>query len=107
MERRPQHDLESSRHLARESRALLEALADRLPPQHLEHYRSYSAAGEWVLLVNGLCGSLVRERIPITPAERDAVAAVLASFSTPVRHYDYINDRDGTLAALNVVAPRP
>jgi hypothetical protein len=93
------------RRLNRDSRALLESLVDRLRPERVERLRHLSDVGEWGLLVNGLCASLVTQQIPITLAEREALAAVLALFpttTTPGRGYDFVDDPDGTLAALNV-----
>ena len=101
--RRSPEEMERIRRMNRDSRALLESLVDRLLPERVERLRIYSDVGEWGLLVNGLCGTLVKRQIPITSAERDALAAVLAMFTTPRRGYDHIDDPDGTLAALNVV----
>lgn len=86
-----------------DSRALLESVADRLPDERLARLRTLSDVGEWSLLVNGLCASLIKREIPVTPAERDALTAVLASFTAPHQRYKYLNDPEGTLAALNVV----
>lgn len=89
--------------LHKESRALLESVADRLPPERAEEFRTLSDVGEWLELVEGLCASLVKRQIPVTPRERDALAAVLAMFTTPRNGYDYTNNSDETLAALHVV----
>jgi hypothetical protein len=89
--------------LHREARELLDALADRLPSGRVERLRTFSDVGEEVLLVNGLCASLIKREIPITLAERDALARVLALFETPVADADHINDPDATLAAVSVV----
>lgn len=86
-----------------ESRALLESLADRLPQERVERLRTLSDVGEWRELVHKLCASLVKQQVPISPRERDAVASVLTLFTTPRAGYDYINNRDETLAALHVV----
>lgn len=82
--------------LHRESKALLESLADRLPPDGLQQLRTFSFVGEWSLLVDGMCASLVKRQTPITPSERDALAVVLA-------YCRYLKDRDETLTSLNVV----
>jgi hypothetical protein len=86
-----------------ESRALLDSLADRLPSERMQRLRTFSDVGEWGLLVNGLCASLVKGQLPITPGERDALASVLALFRTPSDDLRYVYHRDETLAALNVV----
>jgi hypothetical protein len=56
-------------------------------------------------LVEGLCAYLVKGRLPVTPAERDTLAAVLAQFTRPNPDYSYIDDPEGTLAALTVRGP--
>lgn len=90
------------RRLRTDSNALLETFADRLTEQQLTWSRSFSSAGEWTELVDGLCAYLVKREIPVTPAERDALAEVLAQFRDPSPDYTYLGDRDGTLAALTV-----
>lgn len=92
--------------LHRESRALLESVADRLPSDRLREYRSFSDVGEWLLLVDSMCASLVKRQIPVTSGERDALRAVLTLFPPPGGDHLYLNDVSGTLAALNVVAGR-
>ncbi|MEV6256969.1 hypothetical protein AB0L97_27335 [Nocardia sp. NPDC051911] len=82
---------------------LLDSVADRLPPDLVESYRAYSDVGEWAMLVDVLCASLIKRRIPVTEAERDAVANVLGQFSPPVEGYRYLNDPQGVLSELNVV----
>lgn len=88
--------------LRTDSRELLERLADRLPQDKLNEYRSLSDVGEWAILVDLLSATLVKRNIPITPAERDALADLLALFPTTVEDLDYITHRDQTLAALTV-----
>ncbi|MEU1548980.1 hypothetical protein [Nocardia sp. NPDC005745] len=46
----------------------------------------------------------VKRRIPVTEAERDAVANVLGQFNPPVEGYRYLKDPQGVLSELNVVA---
>jgi hypothetical protein len=89
--------------LHKESRALLESLADRLPPERLKHLRTFSDVGEWGELVESMCADLVKGRIPVTPDERDALASVLAIYPYPGDDYPLSNNSDDTLAALNVV----
>jgi hypothetical protein len=90
------------RKLNHDSRALLDMVADRLTEQQLDWSRSFRDAGEWGELVEGICAYLVKGQIPVTPTERDAVAAVLDQFIDPRPVYKYLNDREGTLAALTV-----
>jgi hypothetical protein len=100
--KRPPHVIENLRLLHEESRALLESVADRLPPEHVDQYRTLSNVGEWRELVESLCASLVKGEVPITLAERDALAGVLARLTRPKPGYDFVNDPEGTLAALAV-----
>ncbi|MFR9773262.1 hypothetical protein [Nocardia sp. SC052] len=89
--------------MSKESRDLLESVADRLPSDVVDSYRTYSDVGEWAMLVDVLCASLVKRRIPVTEAERDAVANVLGQFNLPAEGYRYLNDPQGVLSELNVV----
>lgn len=90
--------------LSNGSRELLERFADRLEPEILADYRSFSDVGEWTLLVDNLCASLVKRRILVSPAERDALADLLALFGDPKDNTDmfYIDDYERVLAGLNV-----
>lgn len=91
------------RKLSADSHALLERLADRLPPDRLEEYRTLSRVGEWGMLVNLLSASLVTRQIPVNPPERDALAALLNWFRlATVGDLEYIRDRENTLASLNL-----
>lgn len=90
--------------LSRNSRSLLEQLADRFPPDQLEICRDHATGGEWGELVDNMSAVLVKRNIPVTPAERDALAALLNMYPVPLEDYDYISNRDQTLAALNVQA---
>jgi hypothetical protein len=89
--------------LHNDSKALLERLTDRLPQDIVKSYKSYSDAGEWIELINLLCASLVKRNIQITPAERNALKNLLCRFQVPIEGYDFINNRNETLASLNVV----
>ncbi|UGT70124.1 hypothetical protein LTT66_08155 [Nocardia gipuzkoensis] len=44
-----------------------------------------------------------KRQIPVTEAERDAVANVLGQFNPPVEGYRYLNDPQGMLSELHVV----
>jgi len=90
--------------LHRDSRELLDSLADRISTESLADLRRLSDASEWTELVNALCAYVVRERVPVAPAERDAFASVLDLFQLPAdERFTYVNDAEGTLAALHVV----
>ncbi|MEU6191220.1 hypothetical protein [Nocardia sp. NPDC047038] len=45
--------------MSKDSRDLLQSVADRLPPELVESYRTYSNVGEWAMLVDVLCASLI------------------------------------------------
>lgn len=94
---------EDLRKLSADSHALLERLADRLPPDRLEEYRTLSHVGEWPMLVDLLSATLVKQQIPVSPSERDALADLLNWFRpAAVADHPYIRDRENTLASLNV-----
>lgn len=95
------------RRLRDDSRSLLDTFADRLTERQLAWSRRFDFVGEWTELVDGLCAYLVKGEIPVTPAERDAIAAVLVQFVDPRPAYKYLNDPDGTLAALTIVNATP
>ena len=88
--------------LHKDSRDLLERLADRLPPDKLATYRTYSNVGEWAELVDVLCASLVKGQIPVTPEERNSLAGLLAMFETPREGYAYLSDPQRVLSQLTV-----
>ena len=90
------------RRLHTDSVALLELFADRLTEQELRWSREYGDVGEWAELVDGLCAYLVEGRIPVTPAERDTLSGVLARFTGPNPHHEYLDAPEGTLVALVV-----
>ncbi|MCI2422694.1 hypothetical protein MOQ72_35240 [Saccharopolyspora sp. K220] len=91
------------RKLSTDSQALLEQLADRLPSDRVEEYRTLSRVGEWAMLINELSASLVTRQIPVNRPERDALAAVLNWFRPAVvTDLAYIRDRENTLASLNI-----
>ncbi|MQY24860.1 hypothetical protein [Nocardia aurantia] len=89
--------------LHNDSRALLERFADRLSVETLATYRTFSDVGEWGELIDNLCASLVLDRIPMTPAERDSVTALLAMFPIPPEDYTFLGDPSRVLTGLNVV----
>lgn len=88
--------------LNKDSRELLESVADRLPSDLVASCRSDSDAGEWANSVDELCAILVKRQIKITQVERDLVANLLGQFNPPVEGYPYISDPDGVLSELNV-----
>jgi hypothetical protein len=91
------------RKLHLDSRVLLDTFVDRLPEKELADLSTFSFVGEWGLLVDGLCANLVKQGIPVTPAEHDEIAAVLAQFHGPKDPlYEFISDPDATLAALTI-----
>ncbi|MEV0034221.1 hypothetical protein [Nocardia sp. NPDC050793] len=100
--RRTQEQIDRINKLNKESRGLLERLADRLPPETLAQYRTYSDVGEWGELVDGLCASLVKRQISVTPAERDSLAELMAMFSNR-QDYVYLSNPERVLSQLAVV----
>ncbi|WP_194814426.1 hypothetical protein [Nocardia sp. XZ_19_385] len=99
---RTQEQIDRLNKLSADSRELLEQLSDRLPPEAVAQYRTFSDVGEWGELVDGLCASLVKRRIPITPAERDSLAELMAMF-TNRDDYAYLRDPARVLTQLVVV----
>lgn len=89
--------------LHKDSRDLLERLAARLAPEKVTHYRTLSDVGEWIELVDLMCATLVKGRIPVTPQERDSLAALLAMFEGPREGYAYVSDPERVLSQLTVV----
>ncbi|MFD3701735.1 MafI family immunity protein [Nocardia sp. NPDC058658] len=87
-----------------ESRDLLERLADRLPPEVLQTYRTYIDVGEWASLVDVLCATLVKCQIPVTETERGELANVLGQFTLPTDGWNYINNPESVLSQLKVVS---
>jgi hypothetical protein len=91
--------------LHKDSRALLEDLADRLPADLIADYRSFSDAGEWDELLDVLSATLIKRGIPVTPTERDRLAGLLAMFNAPREGYAYISAPEQTIASLRVLQP--
>lgn len=81
---------------------ILDRLADRLPHDNLEDLRTFNFVGEWNELVNNLLAILVRDQIPVSSDEKQALRNLLYFFDLPVPYYEFINDRDAMLASLNV-----
>lgn len=88
--------------LSEESHALLGQLADRIPTDQLEACRSLARGGEWPELIDLISSVLVTDQIPISPAERDALAALLRMQPIPSSRHHYIANRDQTLGSLHV-----
>ena len=80
---------------------LVDALAPRLPALDADRLRTDLLVGEWLFLLDDLCAALLQDRIPVTAAERDLVAAAMnlagSDPDTPTLH-----DPRATLAALAV-----
>lgn len=89
--------------LHRESRAILESVSDRLPADRARQYRQFSDVGEWGLLLEGICATLVKRQIPVSTSERDALASVLAIYPDPGDDHPYGNNAVETLARLHVI----
>ena len=80
---------------------LVEALAPRLPLADADRVRTGLLVGEWLFLLDDLCAALIQDRIAVTAAERDRLAAAMALAGsdpdTPA-----LRDPATTLAALAV-----
>jgi hypothetical protein len=81
---------------------LLDRLADRIPAKDLETFRSLHDVGEPVYLLNLICAGLIKWRTEVTPAERDALAALVTEVTIPQGRYPFLDDPSGTLDQLTV-----
>ncbi|TQM32062.1 MafI family immunity protein [Nocardia bhagyanarayanae] len=90
--------------LNNDSRELLERFSDRLRPEALAQYRTFNEVGEWTLLIDNLCATLVKDQILVSAAERDALADLLPLFGNPRENSSmfYIESYERVLAELNV-----
>lgn len=89
---------------------LVDALRCRLDGETLDLVREFIDHGEEMLSVDTLSAALTEDQVPITPAERDTVRDLLTFFEVAIvqnewyiKTFSFVFDRDGTLAALNVV----
>lgn len=89
--------------LEQDTGELLDRLANRLPRDNLEDLRTFNFVGEWNELANNLLAILVRDQIPLSPDEAQAVRKLLYFFDLPVPDYNFINDRDAMLGSLNIL----
>lgn len=87
-------------HVNEAVRQLLEQFADRLPKRRLASYRALGEAGDSASLLNEICKMLVARHTEVTPAEKETLTRLLDA--VPVGDYDYINNREQTLAAIQV-----
>jgi hypothetical protein len=85
--------------------AVLDRLADRLPPDVLKQLRTFSAVGEWSELADNLAAVLVRRKIPMTVGDKEALSDLLYWFRQPSPANRYIASRDEVLASLAMVEP--
>jgi len=91
---------------------LITGLGDRLFAETRESVCTYLWAGEWGLAADELAGALSLDRVPISPIERDLLRELLYAFDVDgheeeFRHLPAFVDREGVLAALNVVSDPP
>jgi hypothetical protein len=80
--------------------ALVDRLADRLPPDVLAQLHTFIFAGEWAELVDNLAAVLVLWKVPVTTDERDALCGILDSIGPSPDNYAFVADRDTVLASL-------
>ena len=98
--------------LAAAANALLDSLGGRLFDDTRESVRSYLWTGEEGLAADELAGVLSRYQVPISPTERDLLCELLNAFDVDghedeFQHLPSLADREGVLAALNVVSDPP
>jgi hypothetical protein len=77
--------------IARRASALPSRFADRVPPHTLESLELMEEGGEYGELAIELTASLAATHAPVTPEERDELAALLEAMSIP----------DGPIEELN------
>lgn len=82
--------------------ALVASLADRLPAERVEHFRSLSFAGEWAELANSLLAVLQRSEVTLSTAEHQQLREFLYSFELPRHSLPGLAKRDEILARLSV-----
>lgn len=69
--------------LSRRAKALPDRFADRLDPTGLRHVREDLGAGEWAEGLDNLIAGLANLNAPVTPEERDELAALLEAINLP------------------------
>jgi len=65
-----------------------ERLRPRLDPLQAEIVAQHSSAGAWDEAVDVLVATVLRHRVPVTPAERDDLRRLLADLGLPVARLD-------------------
>jgi hypothetical protein len=86
------------------SKVLLDALGSRLPPEVEKRLRQYHWVGEWMLMLDDLVASIVRQPIPLTAADRDLLVRTLEiTGPNPGYPFDFLRDPRGVLAALTTI----
>ena len=89
---------------------LLGSLGERLFADTRESAYTYLRTGERGLAADEIAGVLCRYRVPVSPTERDLLRELLYAFdgdAGDLDHYPALLDREGVLAALNVVSDPP
>jgi hypothetical protein len=87
--------------------ALLDRLADRLPPDRVSQYRQFIFADEWMEAADNVMARLVRSKIPVSITERETLREILYAAKNPPRSYYYIANRDEMLASLTLTESKP
>jgi hypothetical protein len=98
----PAHDRKKFPEIRGRCSALLDRLADRLPPDQIEQYRKFNFFGEYLEVADNLAATLLRGKIPVTAGERDALREILYSLGRFPPSYRYIATRDEVLASLTI-----
>ena len=76
--------------IAEKSQTLLAAVSDRIPADQLHVFEGLSYGGEWGLLVDGICATLVNRSIRVTPAEVSMLRDVIGLFDPVPSDLSYI-----------------
>jgi hypothetical protein len=93
-----------ARALSSATRTILDVLGPKLPADRIESERSMLSGGEWGLVFDSVCATLVKARIPLTLAERDLVAETLDLFGPhPGPGERFLGDHTGILTHLTVI----
>lgn len=86
------------------TRKILDVFGARMPADSIEGLRLNQRAGEWGLMFDTFCATVVKARVPVTVAERDLIAETIARFGpNPGRDMEFVADASGVLAGLTVI----
>jgi hypothetical protein len=86
------------------TQTILDVIGPKLPADRIDRHRESAEAGAWDLVLDSVCATLVKGRIPLTVIERDLVVETLEIFGSnwEPRWY-FLSDHEGVLAGLTVI----